>query len=75
MHSARDWYTIIVKYKLTQDLTRFREITRRFPGETVSENEMFKQDLEVRRAVLGTEYVAGSLAKADVRGLRSRPTI
>jgi len=31
----------------------------------VSENEMFKQGLEVRRAVLGTEYVDGSLAKAD----------
>lgn len=31
----------------------------------MSENEMFKQGLEVRRAVLGTEYVDGSLAKAD----------
>lgn len=31
----------------------------------MSENEMFKQGLEVRRAVLGSEYVDGSLAKAD----------
>jgi 4-carboxymuconolactone decarboxylase len=31
----------------------------------MSESEMFKQGLEVRRAVLGTEYVDGSLAKAD----------
>ena len=29
------------------------------------ETEMFKQGLEVRRAVLGSDYVDGSLAKAD----------
>lgn len=31
----------------------------------MSENEMFKQGLEVRRAVLGSDYVDGSIAKAD----------
>jgi 4-carboxymuconolactone decarboxylase len=31
----------------------------------MSENEMFKQGLEVRRAVLGADYVDGSIAKAD----------
>jgi len=31
----------------------------------MSETEMFKQGLEVRRAVLGADYVDGSLAKAD----------
>ncbi len=31
----------------------------------MSESEMFQKGLEVRRAVLGPEYVDGSLAKAD----------
>jgi 4-carboxymuconolactone decarboxylase len=31
----------------------------------MAESEMFEKGLEVRRAVLGTEYVDGSLAKAD----------
>ena len=31
----------------------------------MSESEQFNKGLEVRRAVLGTEYVDGSLAKAD----------
>jgi 4-carboxymuconolactone decarboxylase len=38
-------------------------------GETIvskkSDSELFKQGLEVRRAVLGGEYVDGSVAKAD----------
>lgn len=31
----------------------------------MAESEQFQKGLEVRRAVLGTEYVDGSLAKAD----------
>jgi 4-carboxymuconolactone decarboxylase len=31
----------------------------------MAESEMFEKGLQVRRAVLGTEYVDGSLAKAD----------
>ena len=31
----------------------------------MSDSEMFKQGLEVRREVLGKDYVDGSLAKAD----------
>ena len=31
----------------------------------MAESERFRKGLEVRRAVLGTEYVDGSLAKAD----------
>lgn len=31
----------------------------------MAESEMFEKGLEVRRAVLGADYVAGSLAKAD----------
>lgn len=31
----------------------------------MSENETFEKGLEVRRAVLGTEYVDGGIAKAD----------
>lgn len=31
----------------------------------LDESEMFQRGLEVRRAVLGTEYVDGSLARAD----------
>ncbi len=31
----------------------------------MTENAMFEQGLEIRRAVLGTEYVDGGLAKAD----------
>jgi 4-carboxymuconolactone decarboxylase len=31
----------------------------------MAENEQFNKGLEVRRAVLGTDYVDGSIAKAD----------
>ncbi len=31
----------------------------------MAESKLFKEGLEVRRAVLGAEYVDGSLAKAD----------
>ena len=31
----------------------------------MAESERFQKGLEVRRAVLGAEYVDGSLAKAD----------
>jgi 4-carboxymuconolactone decarboxylase len=34
-------------------------------GETMKGSEQFNKGLEVRRAVLGTDYVDGSLAKAD----------
>ena len=33
----------------------------------MSENEMFKQGLEVRRAVLGSDYVDGSIAMTTQR--------
>ncbi len=39
--------------------------TRQAKGTAMSESEQFKKGLEVRRKVLGKDYVDGSLAKAD----------